>query len=84
MNDENDDKLIQIIDRKGRYKAPYEMVDCVVDIYSACILLLVMMLKTKLITDVEMVATIVALKNHEELPKEWNHYPQWQLVMRLV
>ncbi|CAB4303419.1 unnamed protein product [Prunus armeniaca] len=60
------------------------MVDCVVDIYSADILLFVMMLKTKPITDVEMVATIVALKNHEELPEEWNHYLQWQLVMRLV
>lgn len=40
------------------------MVDCVVDISSAGILLFVMMLKTKLITDVEIVAIIVALKNH--------------------
>lgn len=79
MNDENDDKVIQSIDRKGTYKVPDERVDCVVDIYSAGILLFMMMLKTKPITDVEMIAAIAALKNHRELPEEWNHYPQWQL-----
>ena len=54
------------------------MMDCVVDIYSAGILLFVTMLKTKPITYVKMVATIIALKNHGELPEEWNHYSQWQ------
>ncbi|KAL6286015.1 hypothetical protein ACE6H2_010405 [Prunus campanulata] len=84
VNDENDDKVIQSIDRKGTYKAPYEMVDCDIDIYNVGILLFMMMLKTELITDMEMVAAIVALKNHRELSEEWNHYPQWQLVLRLV
>ncbi|KAL6273907.1 hypothetical protein ACE6H2_024599 [Prunus campanulata] len=32
----------------------------------------------------EMVVAIAALKNRGELPEEWNNYPQWQLVLRLV
>ncbi|CAL9027049.1 unnamed protein product [Prunus brigantina] len=85
LNDENDDKVIQGIYMKSTYKAPNENVDCAVDIYSACILLFVMMLKTKPITDMEMVViAIAALKNCGELPEEWNNYPQWQLVLWLV
>ncbi|ONH96778.1 hypothetical protein PRUPE_7G151400 [Prunus persica] len=84
VNDENDDKVIKSLNMKGTYKAPDENVDCAVDIYSAGILLFVMILKMKLITDMEMVVAIADLKNRGELPEEWNNYPRWQLVLKLV